>query len=138
MPKTPPTAICVVETGSPNDENPSTVIAVANETHSARLGFSRVMLLPTICTSRRPNSTIPSAMPILATSRTSVPRGALALAAMLLSMMVRGAAILAVSLAPWAKPMTIAAAASGRPSSFFSATRSPLLSRIRRSMRSRA
>ena len=51
-PSTPPTSVCVVDTGMPRREARTIVVAAANSAAKPRLGVSSVIFLPTVSITR--------------------------------------------------------------------------------------
>src|SRR3954447_25565230 len=65
-----PVMVCVVDTGTPSQVAPNSVMAPAVSAQQPCIGVSRVILEPMVCTIRQPPSSVPSAIAIWQASTT--------------------------------------------------------------------
>ena len=57
-----PVMVCVVETGTPNHVAKNRVLAPAVSAQNPRIGVSRVIFEPMVCTMRQPPNKVPNAI----------------------------------------------------------------------------
>jgi len=120
-PNTPPTAMCVELTGSPNADAMITVIAALNAMQNARTGLSLVISPPTVLMSFGPNNNKPMEMPTAPTSITHNGMPALVTISPVSAtdtIAANGPTAFATSFAPWANDNSAAEKINGTTNSW--------------------